>query len=37
MHVWNVSSGCLGLINTGDPVVLKGTSTLTPAQTITSP
>ena len=37
MHVWNVSSGCLGLINNGDPVALKGTSTLTPAQTITSP
>jgi hypothetical protein len=37
MHVWNVSSGCLNLIKSGDPVTLKGTSTLTPAQTITSP
>jgi hypothetical protein len=36
MHVWNVS-GCFNLIKNGDPVVLKGTSTLTPAQTITSP
>jgi hypothetical protein len=37
MHVWNVSSGCAGLINSGDPTAMKGSSTLTPAQKITSP
>jgi hypothetical protein len=35
---WNgVSSGCLGLINDGDPVTLSGTYTVSPKQAITSP
>jgi hypothetical protein len=37
LHVYNVSSGCLGLINTGDAVTFKTTYTLNKAQTITSP
>jgi hypothetical protein len=37
LHVWNVSSGCLGLINSGDPSSFTGTYTISPAQTITSP
>ena len=37
LHVWNVSSGCAGLINTGDPTTFSGTYTVTPKQKITSP
>jgi hypothetical protein len=37
LHVWNVSSGCLGLINSGDPSSFTGSYKITPAQTITSP
>jgi hypothetical protein len=37
LHVWNVSSGCLGLINSGDPSSFVGKYAITPAQTITSP
>jgi hypothetical protein len=37
LHVFNVSSGCAGLINTGDPTVFSGSYTVTPKQTITSP
>lgn len=34
LHDWGVS-GCLGLINNGDPEVASGTTTVTPKQTIT--
>lgn len=37
VHIWHVSRGCLGLIRNGDPAVLTGTVTITPAQAITSP
>jgi len=37
LHVWNVSSGCLGLINRGDPSTFVGRYTIKPAQVITSP
>jgi len=37
LHVWNVSSGCLGLINSGDPSTFVGRYTIKPAQAITSP
>ena len=37
LHVWNVSSGCLGLINSGDASTFTGSYTISPAQTITSP
>ena len=37
LHVWNVSSGCLGLINTGDATTFTGSYTISPKQTITSP
>ena len=37
LHVWNVSAGCLGLINTGDVTTFTGKYTISPAQTITSP
>jgi hypothetical protein len=36
LHDWAVS-GCLGLINNGDPEVASGTTTVSPKQTITSP
>jgi hypothetical protein len=36
LHVWDVS-GCLGLVNNGDPIGITGTFTLTPRQKITSP
>jgi hypothetical protein len=36
LHWWSVS-GCLGLIDSGDPVQPSGTLTVTPQQTITSP
>jgi hypothetical protein len=34
LHIYNVSSGCLGLINTGDPSTFTGSYTISPAQTI---
>jgi hypothetical protein len=37
LHTYNVSSGCLGAINSGDTVTYKATYTLNKAQTITSP
>jgi hypothetical protein len=37
LHIWNVSSGCLGLINNGDPSSFVGSYKISPAQTITSP
>ena len=37
LHVWNVSAGCLGLINSGDASTFTGSYKITPAQTITSP
>jgi hypothetical protein len=37
LHVWNVSAGCLGLINSGDPSSFTGSYKITPGQTITSP
>ncbi len=37
LHVWNVSTGCLGLINSGDASSFVGKYTISPAQTITSP
>ena len=37
LHVWNVSTGCLGLINTGDGTTFTGKYKISPAQTITSP
>jgi hypothetical protein len=37
LHIWNVSSGCLGLIASGDASSFVGSYTITPPQTITSP
>jgi hypothetical protein len=37
IHLWNVSSGCLGVVNTGDAASITSTAPVTPAQTITSP
>jgi hypothetical protein len=37
LHVWNVSAGCLGLINTGDATTFTGKYTISPGQHITSP
>jgi hypothetical protein len=37
LHIYDVSSGCLGLVNSGDPAALGVTYTVTPKQTITSP
>jgi hypothetical protein len=37
LHVWNVTSGCGGLINTGDATTFSGSYTVTPKQKITSP
>ena len=37
LHFWNVSSGCLGLVNTGDRARLSATFTVSPKQAITSP
>jgi hypothetical protein len=34
LHVWNVSSGCLGLINSGDGSTFVGKYTIKPPQTI---
>jgi hypothetical protein len=36
LHIWNVS-GCLSLINNGDPSSLVSNYTISPAQTVTSP
>ncbi len=36
LHIWNVS-GCLGMVNDGDPSTLTGTYTISPPQTVTSP
>ena len=36
LHAWAVS-GCLGLINDGDPAQASGSLTVSPTQTITSP
>lgn len=36
LHIYHVS-GCFGLIRDGDAATLKGTATVTPGQTITSP
>jgi hypothetical protein len=37
LHLYNVSSNCLGVVNTGDKVSLTATYEVSPAQTITSP
>jgi hypothetical protein len=37
LHWYHVSSGCLGLVNSGDPATLSVTYTVTPKQAITSP
>ena len=37
LHFWNVSSGCLGLLNSGDRARLGATFTVSPKQDITSP
>jgi hypothetical protein len=36
LHAYNVS-GCFGLVNNGDPVMISATFALSPKQTITSP
>jgi hypothetical protein len=37
LHLYDVTSGCLGVIKTGDKAAITATYTVTPAQTITSP
>lgn len=37
LHLYHVSSNCLGVVNTGDKVSLTATCEVSPAQTITSP
>jgi hypothetical protein len=37
LHWYDVSSGCLGLVNDGNPAALGGAYTVTPEQAITSP
>jgi hypothetical protein len=37
LHFYHVKKSCAGLINNGEPVTLRATFTLSPAQTITSP
>jgi hypothetical protein len=37
LHAWNVTGGCNGNINTGDPLTVLGTYKISPRQTITSP
>jgi hypothetical protein len=37
LHFWNVSAGCLGLVNSGDRARLGVTFTVSPKQAITSP
>jgi hypothetical protein len=37
LHFYEVSKGCLGSVNSGDPATLDATYTVTPRQAITSP
>lgn len=37
LHFWNVSAGCLGLVNSGDRATLGATYAVGPKQGITSP
>lgn len=37
LHWYDVSSGCLGIVNSGDPATLNAIYTVTPKQAITSP
>ena len=37
LHFWNVSAGCLGLLNSGDRAALSVIFTVSPEQAITSP
>ena len=37
LHWYDVSAGCLGLVNSGDPAALGGAYAVTPKQAITSP
>lgn len=37
LHLYNVSSGCLGVVNSGDKASLSAVYEVSPAQTITSP
>jgi hypothetical protein len=37
LHFWNVSAGCLGLVNNGDRARLGAAFTVSPKQAITSP
>jgi hypothetical protein len=37
LHRYDVSSGCLGLVNSGDPGTLSVTYPVSPKQAITSP
>jgi hypothetical protein len=37
LHFYDVSSGCFGIFNDGDPATLSATYTMTPKQAITSP
>jgi hypothetical protein len=37
LHWYDVSSGCLGLVDSGDPATLSATYAVTPEQAITSP
>jgi len=37
LHFHHVGSGCLGIVNDGDPAALHATYTVTPEQAITSP
>ncbi len=37
LHFWNVSAGCLGLVNSGDRARLGAAFTVSPKQAITSP
>jgi hypothetical protein len=37
LHFYDVSTGCLGYFNSGDPAALSATYTLTPKQAISSP
>jgi hypothetical protein len=37
LHYYDVSKGCLGIVNDRDPAALSATYTVTPKQSITSP
>jgi hypothetical protein len=37
LRFWNVSAGCLGLVNSGDRATLGGAFTVSPKQAIASP